>query len=704
MKIILTGKRQMEIQSSDDGEKPGPGEVRVKVLGCAVCRTDAKMWDRGHRDLTLPRVPGHEMVVTDDRGRRFAVWPGQSCGTCKHCRTGRENLCDAMQITGFHRDGGFAHYVTVPETSLLPLPDAVDTVTACFAEPIGCVFHALENTDTKAGDRVLIYGGGVMGLLTALAVQYVGGTPLVIERSRRKIKDAEPFLNAAGIGCVDRTDENTFDGVINACDDPVALGAGLERLVKGGSLGFFSGLAGNRRIETDLINLIHYRELSLRGSYGLTSRNMLIALDFLADRQSIVRHLVQAIVLPEQVPELMATVLAGTGFKYIVDFTETFITSENAAASDATADGQGPESRACLPDGSLCRDIIENIQPLDRRLLEAANKKIDGKTKPPGALGRLEELAVQMCLVQNTLAPQIRRKHLFVFAGDHGVTREGISAFPADVTGQMVLNFLNGGAAINVLCRHHDIAMKVVDMGIVPDLEDHPDLIQKKVAHGTRNLAREAAMSIAEAILALEHGMSVFLDAHAESPIDIMGVGEMGIGNTTPAAAIIAAITGISPARAVGRGTGLDDRGLGHKIEIVERALALHYPDPTDGFEVLRTVGGFEIAGIAGAVLAAASKNTAVVLDGVIATAAGLIAARINPDITGFLIAGHRSVEPAHAAALDFMGLDPLMDFNMRLGEGTGAALAMDTVEAACKIMTQMASFEDASVTGPAEG
>ncbi|MDY6824999.1 MAG: nicotinate-nucleotide--dimethylbenzimidazole phosphoribosyltransferase [Thermodesulfobacteriota bacterium] len=352
----------------------------------------------------------------------------------------------------------------------------------------------------------------------------------------------------------------------------------------------------------------------------------------------------------------------------------------------------------------MCRDIIENIQPLDRRLLEAANKKIDGKTKPPGALGRLEELAVQMCLVQNTLAPQIRRKHLFVFAGDHGVTREGISAFPADVTGQMVLNFLNGGAAINVLCRHHDIAMKVVDMGIVPDLEDHPDLIQKKVAHGTRNLAREAAMSIAEAILALEHGMSVFLDAHAESPIDIMGVGEMGIGNTTPAAAIIAAITGISPARAVGRGTGLDDRGLGHKIEIVERALALHYPDPTDGFEVLRTVGGFEIAGIAGAVLAAASKNTAVVLDGVIATAAGLIAARINPDITGFLIAGHRSVEPAHAAALDFMGLDPLMDFNMRLGEGTGAALAMDTVEAACKIMTQMASFEDASVTGPAEG
>ncbi|MFZ5565362.1 MAG: nicotinate-nucleotide--dimethylbenzimidazole phosphoribosyltransferase, partial [Thermodesulfobacteriota bacterium] len=307
--------------------------------------------------------------------------------------------------------------------------------------------------------------------------------------------------------------------------------------------------------------------------------------------------------------------------------------------------------------------------------------------------------AVRMCLVQNTLDPAVRNKNLFVFAGDHGVTAEGVSAFPSEVTGQMVKNFLAGGAAINVLCRHYGIAMKVVDMGVAADFEDHPDLIKKKVAPGTRNLARGAAMSAVELKTALENGMAVFLGAHKRAPIDIVGMGEMGIGNTTSAAAIICAITGLSPAEATGRGTGVDDAGLKRKVAVIEQALKLHAPDPENGFEALQTLGGFEIAGMTGAILAAASQKTAVVLDGVISTAAGLAAATICPAIKGFLIAGHRSVEPAQKAALAAMGLEPLMDFGMRLGEGTGAALAINIVEAACKIMTRMASFEGAGVS-----
>lgn len=348
---------------------------------------------------------------------------------------------------------------------------------------------------------------------------------------------------------------------------------------------------------------------------------------------------------------------------------------------------------------SLCRSTIETITPVDAVLLAAANHKIDNKTKPPGSLGRLEALAVQMCLIQNTLDPAVRNKNLFVFAADHGVTAEGVSAFPSEVTGQMVKNFLAGGAAINVLCRHYGIAMKVVDMGVAGEFDDHPDLIKKKVAPGTQNLARRAAMSAEALNTALENGMAVFLDAHSRTPIDIVGMGEMGIGNTTSAAAIICAITGLSPIEAAGRGTGVDDAGLKRKIAVIEQALKLHAPDPRNGFAVLQTLGGFEIAGMAGAILAAASKKTAVVLDGVISTAAGLAACAIRPDIKGFLIAGHRSVEPAQKSALTAMGLEPLMDFNMRLGEGTGAAVAMDIVEAACKIMTQMASFEGAGVS-----
>ena len=350
-----------------------------------------------------------------------------------------------------------------------------------------------------------------------------------------------------------------------------------------------------------------------------------------------------------------------------------------------------------LPDS--LRSLIGAITPPQEDLRPGAQRKIDNKTKPLGALGKLEDLAVQLSLIQNSLNPAITTKALFVFAGDHGIAAEGVSAFPAEVTGQMVQNFLAGGAAINVICRHHDIAINVVDMGVNADFEDHPILLQKKVRKGTRNFAVENAMSPEEAAQALENGAAVFNAAHNRRPIDIVGLGEMGIANTTSATAIICAVTGVSPFEATGRGTGVDDMGLEHKTKVIQKALDLHKPDPADGFDILQRLGGFEVAGIAGAALAAASQGTAVVLDGVISTAAGLIAYLINPDIQGYLIAGHRSVEVSQKAALEHMQLKPVIDFGMRLGEGTGAAMTIDVVDAACRIMREMASFDEAEVS-----
>ena len=350
-----------------------------------------------------------------------------------------------------------------------------------------------------------------------------------------------------------------------------------------------------------------------------------------------------------------------------------------------------------LPDS--LRKMMTSITPPAEDLRPLAQTKIDNKTKPLGALGKLEELAVQMSLIQNSLDPAVNAKALFVFAGDHGIAAEGVSAFPAEVTGQMVQNFLAGGAAINVICRHQGIDINVVDMGVNADFEAHPILLQKKVRKGTRNFAVENAMSRGEALQALENGAAVFLDSHKRRPIDIVGLGEMGIANTSSATAIICAVTGVSPFKATGRGTGVDDKGLEHKAKVIQKALDFHNPDPADGFDILQRVGGFEVAGIAGAALAAASQGVAVVLDGVISTAAGLIAYLINPDIRGYLIAGHRSVEVSQKAALEHMRLEPVIDFGMRLGEGTGAAMTIDVVDAACRIMREMASFDEAEVS-----
>ena len=708
MKMILTGLKKLEIKNDEinlSGPETGPekGSVLTDVLCCAICRTDAKMWEQGHKDLVFPRVPGHEMVVKNQTGQRFVVWPGKSCGICRFCETGRENLCEDMKITGFHTDGGFATQAVLPEESLIPIPGDLDAHVASFAEPVGCVINAFEKLSCKNSDRILIYGSGTMGLITALYAKELGLDPLVIEKNETKIKHVEPFLSATGIHCTKDTKESEFELVINACADFIAFCQGIAKVGKGGQISFFSGISKNEHIETNLLNLLHYKETHVSGVYGMTRDHIKKAVLFMQDHKSRLRLLIEDIVAPEKAPELMANVLSGRHLKYILDFSyaperpSIEAGQENLGKNISIQLHKKPIDD--LKPESLCRKVVENIKPLSDNLLAHATAKIDEKTKPLGALGRIEDLAVHMSLIQNDLNPEIKQKNLFVFAGDHGITEEGVSAYPSEVTAQMVDNFLNGGAAINVLCRHHNIEMKVVDMGVSREFNPHPDLIIKKVAKGTRNFAIEDAMTREQMIMALENGMTTFLEAYDKDPIDIVGLGEMGIGNTTSASAIISVITGITPAKATGRGTGVDDKGLEHKTEVIEKVLNFHTIDPINGFQILQKIGGFEIAGIAGAVLAAASKKTAVVLDGVISTAAGLVAYVINQDIQGYLISGHKSVEKAQKAALSHMDLHPLIDFNMRLGEGTGAALAIDMADTACKIMTQMASFDEAKVS-----
>jgi nicotinate-nucleotide--dimethylbenzimidazole phosphoribosyltransferase len=667
------------------------------------------MWDEGHRDLVFPRVPGHELVAEDALGKRFAVWPGNSCGTCVYCRNGRENLCENMKITGFHTDGGFADWILAPQNNLIAVPDSIASPIACFAEPTGCVINALDKLKLQRGERMVIYGGGTLGLIAALVCLSRDAVPLIIEKNEEKIDKAGAFLDETGILCRKDTTQSQFDAALNACPDPIAFNLSMTKLGKGGRFSLFSGLTKNQTIQTNMINLMHYQETALFGAYGLTRRNMAEAVALIAQNPVPFEKLIEKVVLPQQIPDLLWDVLGGKSLKYIVDFTERPSGVGNRAMpvelhrfqSDATQEvaerSQPADRMKRLSKNS--RIVAQGIRPVAQHLRPSIQQKIDNKTKPLGALGKLEDLALQLSLIQQSLEPRIERKYLFVFAADHGIAQEGVSAYPAEVTGQMVNNFLEGGAAINVLCRHHQIDIGIVDMGVCAPFDDHPDLRKIKIGMGTKNFAIEAAMTTDEARRAVEGGMDAFLTEHAVRSIDIVGLGEMGIGNTTSASAIISAVTGITPAEATGRGTGIDDSGVERKAEIIDRALRFHNPDPRDGFEILQKIGGFEIAGIVGAILAAASKKTAVVLDGVISTAAGLIAHLIKPDIEGYLISGHQSTEPAHTAALSHLALEPVIDLRMRLGEGTGAALAISVAETAAAIMREMASFEQAGVS-----
>lgn len=344
------------------------------------------------------------------------------------------------------------------------------------------------------------------------------------------------------------------------------------------------------------------------------------------------------------------------------------------------------------------KETVDKIGVLDHNLMKKAQERLDNLTKPQGSLGRLEELAKLVVGITGKESPSLRNKVIFTFAGDHGVVEEGVSAYPKEVTPQMVYNFLRGGAGINVLAKHAGARVVVADIGVASDLKPHPELIVKKINYGTKNMAKEPAMPREEAIKSIEAGIEIFEEEYKKG-IDITGTGDMGIGNTTPSSAIAAVFTGHPVEHLTGRGTGIDDDNLKNKIEIIKKALELNKPDSKDAIDVLSKVGGFEIGGLAGIILASAARKVPVVIDGFISGAAALIAYHLEPKVKNYLIASHCSVEIGHRLILEHMDLLPLLDLNLRLGEGTGAALGISLVEASIKIMTQMATFESAGVS-----
>lgn len=343
-------------------------------------------------------------------------------------------------------------------------------------------------------------------------------------------------------------------------------------------------------------------------------------------------------------------------------------------------------------------DVIAAVALLRQEWYERATQRLNSLTKPLGSLGRLEEIAARIVAIREELRPDCSKKVIFTFAADHGVTEEGVSAYPKAVTRQMLLNFLSGGAAINVLCRQFGIDVAVVDIGVDGDTSELRGLIGNKIARGTRNMASGAAMTAAEMYGALQVGIELANDA-AEHGRTLIGTGEMGIGNTTAASAMTAVLTGRPVGDVTGRGTGLDDAGLTHKIQVIERAIAVNRPDPSDPLEVLQKVGGLEIAGLTGLILACAARRIPIVVDGFISTAAAALACALQPRVKNFLFAAHRSSEPGHDALLKFIGQSPLLDLDMRLGEGTGAALSMALIESATKLLNEMATFSSAGVS-----
>jgi nicotinate-nucleotide--dimethylbenzimidazole phosphoribosyltransferase len=346
----------------------------------------------------------------------------------------------------------------------------------------------------------------------------------------------------------------------------------------------------------------------------------------------------------------------------------------------------------------LLSQTIESIRPLDRRAMTRARTRQDDLTKPAGSLGRLEELSVQLAGIQGKASPQIVKKAIITMAADHGVLAENIGNWPQEVTAQMVQNFLSGGAGINVLSRHVGTRIIFVDMGVASDIKPHPRLIVRKVGYGTGNICRGPAMTSEQAIKSVETGIEI-VNVEADNGLDIVGTGDMGIGNTTASAAICAAITG-KPAREVtGRGTGLSDDQLLHKIDVIERALSFNKPDAAQPLDVLAKVGGFEIGGLAGVILGAAARHVPVVIDGFISGAAALIAMSLTQRVKDYIIAGHVSAESGHPVMLAYLGLKPLLDLDMRLGEGTGAALGMFVAEAAARTLNEMATFAEARIS-----
>lgn len=339
-----------------------------------------------------------------------------------------------------------------------------------------------------------------------------------------------------------------------------------------------------------------------------------------------------------------------------------------------------------------------NITPLDSSLEPALTEKINLKTKPLGALGKLEKLALQIGKIQNTLSPVLTKPTIVVFAGDHGIAREGVSPFPQEVTWQMVYNFLQGGAGINVFARQHQIAIKVVDAGVNYTFTPHPDLIDLKVAPGTQSYLHAPAMSTAECDTAISRAAELVEQLHNEG-CNVIGFGEMGIGNTSSAAMLMSLLCDLPLEQCIGRGTGLDDKGLEKKKAILSEAMRTQAPAEKSPLEILRTFGGFEVAMICGAMLKAAELKMVVLVDGFITTAALLVAAALHPVILDYCVFAHQSNEQGHQQLLAYLKADPLLHLGMRLGEGTGAAVAYPVVQSAVAFLNEMASFASAGVS-----
>jgi len=341
---------------------------------------------------------------------------------------------------------------------------------------------------------------------------------------------------------------------------------------------------------------------------------------------------------------------------------------------------------------------ISEIEEIDATAARAVQLALDRKTKPRRSLGRLEDLACQIAAIRRTATPAPGEKVIVVMAADHGVAEEGVSAYPAEVTAQMLLNFARGGAAINVLARHADARLVVVDMGVrvpPPGLEGVRSV---RIAPGTRNLANGPAMTRGQALASLDAGIAIAREL-AQEGVTLIGLGEMGIGNTTAASALTAAFTGLPPEEVTGHGTGVDQAGLMRKLACIRRGLAANRPEPQDALGTLAALGGFELAGLAGVALGAAARRLPVVLDGFPASVAALVAVRLCPRVQGYLVPSHRSVEVGHRVVLQALGARPLLDLDCRLGEGSGAALAMGLVDAALKVLGEMATFDTAGVS-----
>lgn len=346
----------------------------------------------------------------------------------------------------------------------------------------------------------------------------------------------------------------------------------------------------------------------------------------------------------------------------------------------------------------LDRTVSSVRTTLNEDAFHAAKERLANQAKPAGSLGIMEDISARLAAIKGTIDVKLSNKRIVTCAGDHGVTEEGVSLFPSEVTPRMVYNFASNGASVNVIAKHAGAIVKAADIGVNHDFEPDLPIFHKKVRHGTANFTKEPAMSREEAILSIEAGIEIVNELEAEAQVDLLGTGDMGIGNTTPSSAIIAAFSGIAVEKLTGRGTGIDDRMLKNKIAVIKKGLSLHMPDPRDPIDVLSKVGGLEIGGLAGLVLGAAARGIPVICDGLISTAGALIACELCPAAKNYLFVSHKSVEIGHVFMHDRLGLEPLIDLKFRLGEGTGAAVCMDLLDLATRILADIRTFEEVGI------